>query len=149
VEETVVAALVNKFALRVAVLANVFTPSVTLRVLRAFLICPGMLSKPVTVVEVMVLLFLVVMCASLLMVVVVSCLMLVAPMSAIHGGSALRLTMVVVFCFMLVVPVSANRGGATNSMDVVSDEVSACERIVFFFSALAVRTLSSCVSVRL
>lgn len=97
----------------------------------------------------MVLLFLVVMCASLLMVVVVSGFMLVVAMSEIHGECALRLTMVVVLCFILVVPVSANRGGATNSMGVVSDEVSTCERIVFLFSVLAVRTLSSGVSVRL
>jgi len=125
VEEAVVAALVSKFALRIAVLADVFAPSVVLRVLRAFPICTGMLSKLVTVVEVMALLF-IVMCVSLLMVVVVKCLILVEAVSANHGGCVMRLTVVVVECFMLVVPVSANRGGAVNdSMDVDSDEASA------------------------
>jgi len=125
VEEAVVAALVSKFALRVAVLANVFAPSVALRVPPAFLVGSGMLPKLVTVVGVMALPCMVVMCVLLLVAVVVKCLMLVVAVNVNNGGCVSSLTVVVVECFMLVVPVSAIRGGAGNdSMDVVSDEAS-------------------------
>jgi len=126
VEEAVVVAFVSNLPLFIVVLANVFIPSVVLRMVRASPTGSGIVSKPVTTVEVMALLFLVVACVSLLMVVMTAWLVLLVALIADHGGRISILTMVVVACLMLIVLVSATRGGGsvTESMAVLSNEAS-------------------------
>lgn len=120
-----VIAVVGNLAWFIVVLAIVVIPSVVLRMFRAFPTGSGIVSKPVTTLEVMVLLFLVVACVSLLMVVTTEWLMLLVALIADHGGCVSLLTMVVGVCLMLIVLGSATHGGTvTKSIAVFSNEAS-------------------------